>query len=141
MSNLVRLRTAVTTLLFSAAVALPAVSVGDERDELKRDFKNVVSPFVKTYCAGCHGKEKPKAKFDLSPYVSLDSVAGDLGHWKIILKRLRDDEMPPEEAKRFPDSKLRRRVIDWIERLRRHEAARNAGDPGPVLARSLSNAE
>ena len=77
MSNLVRLRTAVTTLLFSGAVALPAVSVGDERDELKRDFKNVVRPFVKSYCACCHGKEKPKAKFDLSPYVSLDSVAGD----------------------------------------------------------------
>jgi hypothetical protein len=120
---------------------VPSVSSGNERDELNRDFQNVVSPFLRTYCTDCHGKEKPKAKFDLSPYESLDSVASDLGHWQIVLKRLRAGEMPPEEAKKFPDKKLRQQIVAWIERLRRHEAARNAGDPGPVLARRLSNAE
>ena len=120
---------------------MPTVSVGEERDELNHEFQTVISPFVKTYCTGCHGKEKPKAKFDLSPYVSLDSVAGDLGHWRIVLKRLAAKEMPSKKAKKFPDDKLRQRVIDWIQRLRRHEAKKNAGDPGPVLARRLSNAE
>src|SRR5688572_32655399 len=32
-------------------------------------------------------------------------------------------------------------MIEWIAAVRRFEADRNAGDPGPVLARRLSNAE
>ena len=83
----------------------------------------------------------PKAKFDLSPYRSLEAVAGDLGHWKLVLKRLAEKDMPPKAAKANPDEKLRDRVVGWIRRLRRHEAQKNAGDPGPVLARRLSNAE
>src|SRR5262249_53436169 len=38
-------------------------------------------------------------------------------------------------------TELRQRVIDWIQAMRKHEAQRNAGDPGQVLARRLSNAE
>ena len=36
---------------------------------------------------------------------------------------------------------MRAQVIGWIDRLRAREAERNAGDPGPVLPRRLSNAE
>ena len=35
----------------------------------------------------------------------------------------------------------RRAVVEWIGALLDREAQRNAGDPGPVLARRLSNAE
>ncbi len=136
------MRTAVTvSLLACGIVALPAVCVGDERDELNREFQTVVSPFLRTYCTECHGREEPEAEFDLSPYTSLDSVAAEMGHWEIALQRLRAAEMPPEDAERFPDSELRQRVVSWIDRLRRDEAERNTGDPGPVLARRLSNAE
>jgi len=58
-----------------------------------------------------------------------------------VLEKLKASEMPPEEAKQHPTMELRREVIDWIKALRRYEAQRNAGDPGPVLARRLSNAE
>ena len=111
------------------------------REELAREFEVTIAPFLKTYCITCHGEKKPKAKFDLSPYRSLDSVASDFGHWDIVLERLRAEEMPPEDADKFPDKPLREKAISWIERLRKYEADRNAGDPGPVLARRLSNAE
>ena len=81
-------------LMLFAAVPLQDVTVDDERAELDRAFQNVVSPFLISYCTTCHGKDKPKAKFDLSPYVSLDSVVGDMGHWEIVLERLRAGEMP-----------------------------------------------
>src|SRR5205085_7483163 len=57
------------------------------------------------------------------------------------LERLQAEEMPPEEAPRRPGSDERATVIAWIRDLRDHEARRNAGDPGTVLARRLSNAE
>ena len=50
-------------------------------------------------------------------------------------------EMPPEEAPRRPKADERAAVIAWIRDLRNREVARNAGDPGPVLARRLSNAK
>src|SRR5690348_18501739 len=49
--------------------------------------------------------------------------------------------MPPAKAKRRPTAEAREGVIAWIGAVRRLEAKRNAGDPGPVPARRLSNAE
>ena len=128
--------------MLSGLVVLPSPLLGEEvRDELSREFEKTIVPFVSTYCLACHGGEKPKAKFDLSLYRSLDAVASDFGHWDIVMERLHANEMPPEEADKHPDKNLRKHVTSWIERLRRYEADRTAGDPGPVLARRLSNAE
>src|SRR5665213_3262411 len=49
--------------------------------------------------------------------------------------------MPPKKAKKHPTDKERIEIVAWISGMRRHEALRNAGDPGIVLARRLSNAE
>src|SRR5205085_6313082 len=35
----------------------------------------------------------------------------------------------------------RQAVMDWVRAMRSSEARKHAGDPGPVLARRLSNAE
>ncbi len=55
--------------------------------------------------------------------------------------RLKAGEMPPKDAAEFPTPKQRAKVVKWIENLRTFEAKRNAGDPGVVLPRRLSNAE
>ena len=49
--------------------------------------------------------------------------------------------MPPAKAKRQPSAEARDAVVAWIGAVRKLEATRNAGDPGPVPARRLSNAE
>ena len=108
---------------------------------LQRDFQSIVKPFMKNYCASCHGAQEPKAKLDLSGFSSLAAVRQDLGHWQLILERLAADEMPPADAKPRPAPQVRTNVTGWIRALRRYEAHLNAGDPGPVLARRLSNAE
>ena len=46
-----------------------------------------------------------------------------------------------EGRKQPPAGRRARQVVAWIQALRRHEGTRNAGDPGLVLARRLSNAE
>src|SRR5205085_3801886 len=48
---------------------------------------------------------------------------------------------PPERAKEHPPAERRREVVAWIRAVRASEAKRTAGDPGPVPARRLSNAE
>lgn len=113
-------------------------SVEDEDVRLNRTFKATVVPFLETHCLDCHGADDPKAKFDLSVYPSAKAVRQDIGHWDLVLDRLVKREMPPETE--LPDEE-RRAVIDWFTRLRKREANRNAGDPGEVLSRRLSNAE
>ncbi len=135
------------TFLQSAlmATAWLAVSFGTPAesadDDLNIQFSSTVVPFLKTYCLDCHGSDEPEAKLDLTSYLSPQAVAQDHQVWAIVLERLEASEMPPADSDQLPDSGTRQSVIDWIRAAREVEAARNAGDPGPVLARRLSNAE
>ena len=122
-------------VLFAGFLAGPAAG------DLEHRFGATVHPFLETYCVGCHGDEKQEGKLELSTYTSAAAVAGDLGRWELVRERLEEEEMPPEKAKRHPSVEERRAVIDWLHALRRREVERSAGDPGPVLARRLSNAE
>ena len=55
--------------------------------DLERRFDGTVRPFVETYCITCHGKEKPKADFDLSPYATMVAVVRDHEHWELALDK------------------------------------------------------
>src|SRR6185436_5026432 len=121
------------------AVLAPASARAEE--DLGRGFTETVRPFLESYCLPCHGHDKPKGQLDLAAYGTLDSVVRGAKQWEVVLEMLASREMPPEKAKQHPPDELRGRVTDWITALRQHEARRTAGDPGPVLARRLSNAE
>ena len=127
----------------------PSTSAADEAqnspafgtEQLEPDFEKLVRPFLKSHCLDCHGTEVQEAKLDLSTYTSGKDIAQSHQSWEIILKRLEAGEMPPPEAVPQPSAQHRQDVIHWIKAIREAEASRNAGDPGPVLARRLSNAE
>src|SRR5688572_3465320 len=125
-TNSMRWRATIATILIlvSSIAVLRAASDTTEI-ELERHFAGTVRPFVETYCITCHGKEKPKADFDLSPYSTVDAVVRDHGHWELVLEKLQAAEMPPEKAKQHPTPKLRKDIIEWIHALRRHEAKKN----------------
>ncbi len=94
-----------------------------------------------TYCLTCHGKTDPEADLDLSNFTSFTSVVDGYAHWELVLERLEEGDMPPKKAKAHPTSDLRKEIVAWIHAVKENEAQKNAGDPGPVLARRLSNAE
>lgn len=120
---------------------LAAASVDSAATALENQFRDTVKPFLQSYCVDCHGGEKPKGSFDLTPYSNVNRVVADFEHWDVVLDMLESKEMPSEDAKKFPTDQLRNDVVAWIRALKSQEAARNAGDPGLVLARRLSNAE
>ena len=107
---------------------------------LEQQFAETVKPFVAQYCVGCHGGDKPASQLNLEIYSTYESVNDDHPHWALVLGRLKAGDMPPKALPQPPEE-ARQQVIDWIEALRAEEARRNAGDPGPVLARRLSNSE
>ncbi len=107
---------------------------------LERQFDGTIRPFVDQYCAGCHGGDKPASQFDISVYRTYESVTGDQPHWALVLSRLKAGDMPPAALPQ-PTAAERQRVVAWIQDVRDEQARRNAGDPGLVLPRRLSNAE
>ena len=108
---------------------------------LNDGFRTTIAPFLQSFCLDCHGESDPEAKLDLSVYRAANAVAKHHQTWATVLERLESEEMPPKDSTPQPTRKQRQKVIEWIHLAREFEATRNAGDPGPVLARRLSNAE
>ncbi len=130
---------AVPLLLLAPPAWAAGASTPSVRD-LERGLGATVQPFLERHCNSCHGGEKPKADLDLRGYTRLETVVRDSHQWETLLERLVAKQMPPETSEQPPEAE-RQQVIHWIEALRTHEARKNAGDPGLVLARRLSNAE
>ncbi len=110
-------------------------------DALEPRFATNVQPFLERYCFSCHGPNKQEAELDLSRDATVTAIAKNARHWDLVLERLQNQEMPPEDAPRQPQPEERAAVVRWLQNLRDDVALRGAGDPGPVLARRLSNAE
>src|SRR5262249_55117524 len=110
-------------------------------DSLERRFATRVRPFLERYCHSCHGPKKKKGGLDLSLETTVKAVANNARRWEQVLERLHAQEMPPAGAPRRPGPAERAEVLAWIRDLSPREAEPNAGAPGPVLARRLSNAE
>ncbi len=130
-----------STLLFLAFLAQSAAAADPAGSPLERGFRDSVHPFVETYCSGCHAGKKAKGDLDLVGYANVQAVARDLRRWENVLEQLEAGTMPPAKATLQPAAEDRRQVVGWIREMRKQEAQRTAGDPGPVPPRRLSNAE
>ena len=108
---------------------------------LEHTFNGRVQPFIKTYCFSCHSGESPRAGLDLSSYKNLEAVTKDLSRWSRVAERLTAAEMPPADESLQPTAAQRKQISDWIAALNTTVRQANAGEPGVVLARRLSNAE
>lgn len=122
--------------------AFVSVLQADDRgDQLSQSFARNIQPLLKSFCLDCHGHEDPEAKLDLSTAKSLNDVTNSHQTWKEILQRVEAREMPPEDYDPQPTQAQRDVIVDWIRAMREYESQRNAGNPGTVLVRRLSNAE
>src|SRR5436305_1317888 len=128
-------------LLSPLALAALLLRGGFAEPAAERRFEGAVQPFLKKYCISCHSGDKPKAKLDLSVHTSATAVAKNERIWETVIERLEANQMPPEKAPRQPTPHERRSVLDWLRDFREQEAQQNAGDPGRVPARRLSNDE
>lgn len=134
-------RPALTLTLAACLCPSFAVATDVNKQSLEESFKDVIRPYLKNYCLDCHGSDEPEAMLDLSNFSSAADVSKAHQTWAILLERIEADEMPPKDADPQPTTEQAKAVADWIRNARKLEAARNAGDPGIVLARRLSNAE
>ena len=135
-----RIRIPAFFLMLGLSAIAPVRPADPDNPAIQRQFAQTIRPFLSRYCMGCHGTNTPAAQFDMRPYSSVDAVVKDFGHWRLMGDRLTAGQMPPAGIPQ-PPAELRKQVLDWIQAVSANEARKHAGDPGPVLARRLSNAE
>ncbi|MCO8121794.1 DUF1592 domain-containing protein [Stieleria sp. TO1_6] len=118
----------------------PVESLAQRRAELQQQYQSQIAPLVTSHCAVCHDATAMEAGLDLTVFPNLDSVAQSHVIWQTMLDRIKAGEMPPEDAEEL-DANQRDQLVEWIGDFLALEGQQNSGDPGPVLARRLSNAE
>jgi len=136
---LLRVRTAAVLVLIACTGTWASAATASE-EELERGFTENIRPFLAGYCAPCHSGAKPAGQLDLKQYQDLAGVARDYERWALVVDKLSAGAMPPKPA-RQPPPEARQKTIDWVQAVLKFEEEKNAGDPGVVLARRLSNAE
>lgn len=123
----------------SGGTELAASGSADYRT-LDQRFEEDVAPVLETYCLGCHSGAEPASGLDLARFDGTESIVEGFAVWEHVSERLTKREMPPRQMPQPTDAE-RELVVSYIDAIRDFEAARNAGDPGVVLAHRLSNAE
>lgn len=109
-------------------------------ETLARSFSETVKPILSTNCLGCHSTEKMEGDLDLERFADLETVRKEPEIWRHALEQISAGEMPPKNRKRLTVDD-HSTVTGWIQDYLRTEALANAGDPGAVLVRRLTNVE
>ncbi|MGD9647419.1 MAG: DUF1592 domain-containing protein [Pirellulales bacterium] len=107
---------------------------------LGKHFDESIRPLALKYCRDCHGPDLAEAELDLAAFTSLAEVRRQPKAWQKVLEMLTTGQMPPEDAEQ-PTTDERAALEKWVHDYLRLEARAQAGDPGPVVLRRLSNAE
>ena len=103
-------------------------------------FEQSIQPILKEYCVTCHSTEKVKGELDLQRFSSVGIVKQHTEVWEQVLHQLESGEMPPKDAKPL-SSQQKHELMSWVRKTLDEVAIANAGDPGPVILRRLSNHE
>lgn len=104
------------------------------------DFHREVLPILTEHCNQCHSTEKQKGDLDLERFTSLALVKQHPAVWESVLEQLGNNEMPPKDKPQLSPEK-KQQLSAWVRAALDEVALENAGDPGPVILRRLSNAE
>ncbi|MBM3964702.1 MAG: DUF1587 domain-containing protein, partial [Planctomycetes bacterium] len=112
----------------------------DSEIELQKVYRVDVAPIVQKYCTECHNADVSEADIDFASIKQWSDVKKEIRHFQRALDQLRTNQMPPPDSPQLSDMDAKR-LSGWIEQWLALEAAKQAGDPGPVVLRRLNNAE
>jgi mono/diheme cytochrome c family protein len=130
------------TLLALPCLAQPAEDAEDAqfaalRADAKKSFEEGVAPFVKTYCAHCHGQNRQKGGIKFQPALNNPGNADSAKRWKQALAAVKTHDMPPEDQEKQPTDEERQKFPDWIAKIK----YLSPKDPGSFVIRRLTKTE
>lgn len=103
-------------------------------------FEDHIQPILSQFCTPCHNEEDRSGELDLSHWTTQQMIHREVGRLEQIEWQISNGEMPPKNATKLPSEK-RELLLNWITQTEQEIAETQAGDPGPVTMRRLSNHE
>lgn len=104
------------------------------------EFQQIITPFVKKSCSGCHNAKLMSGGLNLTSYQDETAVLKDRDVWEKVVSRLHAGEMPPKGVPR-PKPEEVERVIHWVESQFAEVDRKNGPDPGRLTAHRLNRTE
>ena len=95
---------------------------------------------VNANCLDCHSGDQPQAAVGLDRLVAAPDLNRDFRSWQAVREQIESGRMPPREAGELAAAD-REAVLAWLVPGLRAAIEANAGDPGNVTLRRLTNAE
>lgn len=109
-------------------------------DALATAYAGETRPLLAEFCLGCHSTAAREGELDLERFAALADVRAEPRVWQKVVEMLDNGEMPPKDEPQ-PSEEQRRSLRTWVGDYLDAEARAQAGDPGPVVLRRLSNVE
>ena len=110
---------------------------GKLRADAQKAFKERVEPFIKRYCAECHGSRRMKGGLNFAPALNKPGNAAFVKHWQQAFVSVDTHDMPPEEADHLPSDEERKMFQEALGKMK----YLSEKDPGSFVIRRLTKAE
>lgn len=101
---------------------------------------NVAKAVLNESCFDCHNTRKAKGGVDLKRLENEPKVGEEFHLWEKVQEVLANGSMPPEDETQLTKDE-KQKVVGWLTHEMDMVAKANAGDPGPVTLRRLTNVE
>ena len=105
--------------------------------DAKKSFKEVVTPFVDTYCTRCHGQNRQRGGINFGPALKNPGETASAKRWKQAVAIVKSHDMPPEDANKQPSDEDRKKFLNGIAKIK----FLSSKDPGPFVIRRLTKME
>jgi hypothetical protein len=135
---------AMTLVAFALSLSLRCAAESEDDGEFaalqldaKNSFKEVVTPFVDTYCTRCHGQNKQRGGINFGPALKKPGESASSQRWKQALAVVNSHKMPPDSTDKQPTDEERRKFLGGIGKIK----FLSAKDPGPFVIRRLTKVE
>ena len=122
-------------------VLVVAVCVARSTFAAAPDFDTVVGPLLRRHCQSCHDGAAAKGDVDLARFKTGAALAADGPLVETLLEVVGEGFMPPGDAPEPMPAADRRTIVAWLGDRIDAAARAQAGDPGRVVVRRLTNAE
>src|ERR1043166_1573503 len=131
------LASALSLTLHSSAEPASDASFAALQADARKSFKDVVTPFVDTYCSRCHGQKRQKGGINFEPALKKPGETASSKRWRQALAKVRSHDMPPDSADKFPTDEERQKFLDGIGKIK----FLSSKDPGAFVIRRLTKVE
>jgi hypothetical protein len=130
----------VMVVLLAVLPGLAATTDDLDIKSLEQTYQPDIRPLLAHYCHKCHAEDRTEADIDFTQFPTWAEVRKHPQIWQKVGEMLDSGQMPPKKAQQPSDAE-RTRLQQWVHSYLAAEAKTQAGDPGRVVLRRLSNTQ